>query len=87
MPQKFGPGDTVEQVLPTPVRGTVVDFALDKTTGDVQFEVAWRHTDDDGVDHVQSRFFTEEQLKLIKSAKEKPETAEKGEGSASEEVK
>lgn len=68
MAQKFKPGDKVRQVLPAPVEGTVVGFSLDQTTGDVQFHVAWKHTDADGEEHVGTRYFTQEQLEAVPEA-------------------
>ena len=72
MAQKFKPGDKVRQVLPAPVEGTVVGFNLDQTTGDVQFHVAWKDKDADGVEHVHTRYFVQEQLEAV------PEPAKEG---------
>ncbi|MGH9889613.1 MAG: hypothetical protein ACREBE_29040, partial [bacterium] len=78
MAQKFKPGDIVRQKMPAPVEGTLVGFDLDRTTGDVQFCVAERVKDAAGEYHAVTRFFTEEQLELVKTR----EDAEKEWGAA-----
>lgn len=55
---KFSKGVVVKQVLSHPIEGTVADFELDRTTGEILAKVEW--TDQDG--HVHSRFFREEDL-------------------------
>lgn len=53
----FRKGDTVRQKMPAPIVGTVDDYEIDRTTGDVLAKVVW--SDADG-EH--SRFFTEVEL-------------------------
>ena len=65
---KFKPGDYVRQVMPTPVEGTVVGYGLDQNTGDVQFHVANKVKDAEGVEHIESRFFAAEQLEAVAEA-------------------
>ncbi len=62
MAQKFKLGDPVRQVMPAPIEGVVVGYDLDKSTGDVQFQVSW--TDDDGT---HSRHFTEAQIEAVEN--------------------
>ena len=61
---KFTKGDAVRQVLPAPIAGTVVGYALDQTTGDVTVEVQW--LDADGAPH--SRFFRDDEIEAQPAA-------------------
>ena len=74
---KFKKGDTVQQVLPEPIKGEVVGYALDQTTGAVSAKVEW--TDADG--HAHSRFFSEDELAVV----EVPADADSGAAVASQE--
>jgi len=54
----FTKGQTVTQVLPAPIEGTVGGFSLDQETGEVLVLVNF--TDADG--NEQSRYFAQSQL-------------------------
>lgn len=78
MPHKFKRGDNVRQVLPAPVRGAVVGYALDPETGDVSVHVAGVIKDDKGAEHLESRYFADHQVEIDPDAKkeEKEEAKE-----------
>jgi hypothetical protein len=57
----FKKGDKVEQILPTPVVGEVVSFALCQETGEVTLNVSWQ--DADGSAH--QRSFKAAELKVV----------------------
>lgn len=48
MAAKFKVGDSVQQILPAPVTGTVKRFVLDETNGDIIYVIGW---EDSGVAH------------------------------------
>jgi hypothetical protein len=58
MALKFKNGDSVTQVLPAAVTGTVARFVFDQTSGEISYIVA--STDADGVVH--ERVFAEAAL-------------------------
>ena len=63
MASPFKKGDIVRQIMPAPVVGTVESVTIDPDTGDRLFHVVGPDIDGDG--HVESRYFTEEQIELV----------------------
>lgn len=60
---QFKKGDTVRQIMPAPIVGTVQRYDVDQETGDVQILVVWPDADGDG--HEESRYFREDQLEAV----------------------
>lgn len=56
----FKVGDTVRQVMPAPVVGTVAEIGICPQEGERLFKVVWPDADGDGIE--ESRFFTEDQI-------------------------
>ncbi len=60
MPKK---GDTVRQILPPPVIGTVVEYTICQETGTPQVRVEWPDADGDG--HAESKWFKVSEVEVI----------------------
>jgi hypothetical protein len=58
----FKTGDTVKQVMPPPIVGTVAEVTICPIEGDRLFKVVWPDADGDGIE--ESRYFTEDQIEL-----------------------
>ena len=59
---QFKKGDTVRQILPAPIVGTVERYEVDQETGDLQVLVTWPDADGDG--HAESRYFKASEVEL-----------------------
>jgi hypothetical protein len=59
----FKKGDKVVQVLPAPVAGEVVSFAVDQEAGEVSVLVEWTCAEG----HVHSRHFKQSEIQLVES--------------------
>mgnify|MGYP000458704570 CR=1 FL=1 len=58
----FKKGDTVRQVVPAPIEGTVAAFSVDQETGAVQVLVEYPHAEDGSTS---SRYFDAGELEAV----------------------
>lgn len=56
-------GDTVRQIMPKPVEGTVTEYNVCQNTGVVSVKVEWPDADGDG--HPESRYFTLAEIEVV----------------------
>ena len=60
---QFKKGDTVRQIMPAPVVGTVERYEVDQETGDLQVLVVWPDSNGDG--NPESRYFKASEVELV----------------------
>ena len=67
MPQApFKPGDRVQQVLPPPIKGVILGYALDQTNGRVSYHVGWKTPGAaDGEDQIHTHYFDDDQIEAV----------------------
>lgn len=58
----FKTGDSVRQIMPAPIVGTVAEVSIDPNEGDRLFKVVWPDANGDGIE--ESRFFKEDEIEL-----------------------
>lgn len=59
----FKAGDTVRQIVPAPIVGTVTEVTICPVEGERLFKVVWPDTNGDGAE--ESRFFREDEIEAV----------------------